>query len=203
MLADVQRDALPEMTRVFGQHGLYLRPSDAIAADLSGNLLGRIVSLWRSGDGFRGDLDCLDSELPFANGSLSLVYALFVVEGARSPPSLLREFARVLKPEGVVMVLSLNPFSPAQLRWLKPPASSSAHRLERMAQEAGLEVVRRQFVGPFWPAGRPATGDPRQRSLVDAFRAARLTVLRRREATLTPLRKGAAAVSLRPGMSTG
>ena len=203
MLADVQRDALPEMTRVFGPYGLYLRPSDAIAVELSGNLLGRIVSLWRSGDGFRGDLDCLDSEIPFANGSLSLIYALFVVEGARSPPVLLREFARMLKPEGVAMVLSLNPWSPAQLRWLKPPASSSAHRLERMAQEAGLEVVRRQFLGPFWPATRPAAVDPRQRGLADAFRASRLTVLRRREATLTPLRKGAATVSLRPGMSAG
>jgi hypothetical protein len=109
----------------------------------------------------------------------------------------------MLKPEGVVLVLSLNPWSPAQFRWLKPPASSSSHRLERLAQEAGLEVVRRQFLGPFWPAGRPASSDPRQRGLSDAFRAARLTVLRRREAALTPLRKAAAPVSLRPGMSAG
>ena len=203
MLADVQRDALPEMTRVFGQHGLYLRPSDAISADLSGNMLAKIVSLWRAGDGFRGDVDCVDPEIPIASASLSLIYALFVVEGAPSPAVLLHEFARMLKPEGVVLVLSLNPWSPAQLRWLKPPASSSSHRLERQAQEAGLEVVRRQFLGPFWPVGRPAPVDPRQRGLADGFRAARLTVMRRREATLTPLRKGATAVSLRPGMSAG
>ena len=203
MLADVQRDALPEMTRVFGQHGLYLRPSDAIPGDLSGNMLARVVSLWRSGSGFRGDFSCSDPEIPIASASLSLVYALFVVEGAPSPGVLLHEFARLLKPEGVVMVLSLNPWSPAQLRWLKPPASSSSHRLERLAQEAGLEVVRRQFLGPFWPAGSPASFDPRQRGLADAFRAARLTVMRRREAALTPLRKAAAPVSLRPGMSAG
>ena len=203
MVADVQRDALPEMTRVFGQHGLYLRPSDAISADLSGNLLARIVSLWRDGEGFRGDLTCVDPEIPIASGSLSLIYALFVVEGAPSPAVLLHEFARMLKPEGVVLVLSLNPWSPAQLRWLKPPASSSSHRLERLAQEAGLEVMRRQFLGPFWPAGRPLAFDPRRRGLADAFRAARLTVLRRREAALTPLRKPAATVSLRPGMSAG
>ena len=109
----------------------------------------------------------------------------------------------MLKPEGNVLVLSLNPLSPAQLRWLKPPASSSAHRLERWAEEAGLEVVRRQFLGPFWPVDRSIATDPRQRSLFDAFRAARLTVLRRREAALTPLRKAAAPVSLRPGMSAG
>jgi SAM-dependent methyltransferase len=203
MLADVQRDALPEMTRVVGQHGLYLRPSEAIAPDLSGNMLAKVVSLWRAGDGFRGDFDCIDPEIPIASASLSLIYALFVVEGAPSPAVLLHEFARMLKPEGVVMVLSLNPWSPAQLRWLKPPPSSSSHRLERQAQEAGLEVVRRQFLGPFWPAGRPTAIDTRQRGLADGFRAARLTVLRRREATLTPLRKGAAAVSLRPGMSAG
>jgi len=203
MLADVQRDSLPEMTRVFGQHGLYLRPSEAIAADLSGNMLARVVSLWRSGNGFRGEVDCIDQEFPIASASLSLIYALFVVEAAPSPVVLLHEFARMLKPEGVVLVLSLNPWSPAQFRWLKPPASSSSNRLERLSQEAGLEVVRRQFLGPFWPAGRPASIDPRDRGLTDAFRAARMTVLRRRESALTPLRKASAPVSLRPGMSAG
>jgi SAM-dependent methyltransferase len=203
MLADVQRDALPEMTRVFGQHGLYLRPSDAISADLSGNMLARVVSLWRDGDGFRGDFSCVDREIPIGSASLSLIYALFVVEGASSPGVLLHEFARMLKPEGVVLVLSLNPWSPAQFRWLKPPASSSSNRLERLSQEAGLEVMRRQFLGPFWPAGRPARIDPRRHGVADPFRAARLTVLRRREAALTPLRKAAAPVSLRPGMSAG
>ena len=203
MLADVQRDALPEMTRVFGQHGLYLRPSDSITSDLSGNMLARVVSLWRSGNGFRGDFNCADPEIPIASASLSLVYALFVVEGAPSPGVLLHEFARMLKPEGVALVLSLNPWSPAQFRWLKPPASSSSNRLERLAQDAGLEVMRRQFLGPFWPDTRPASNDPRQRGLADAFRAARLTVLRRRESALTPLRKAAAPVSLRPGMSAG
>jgi SAM-dependent methyltransferase len=203
MLADVQRDALPELTRIFGQHGLYLRPSEAIPADLSGNMLARVVSLWRSGSGFRGDVDCADPEFPIASASLSLIYALFVVEGAPNPAVLLHEFARMLKPEGNVLVLSLNPWSPAQLRWLKPPASSSSNRLEKLAQDAGLEVVRRQFLGPFWPASRPISFDPRQRGLGDAFRAARLTLLRRREAALTPLRKAAAAVSLRPGMSAG
>jgi SAM-dependent methyltransferase len=203
MLADIQRDALPEMTRVFGQHGLYLRPSDAIAADLSGNMLAKVVSLWRDGEGFSGELSCLDAEMPLASASLSLIYALFVVEGAPSPALLLHEFARMLKPEGHVLVFSLNPWSPAQLRWLKPPASSSAHRLERWAQEAGLEVLRKQFLGPFWPVDRSIANDPGQRSLADAFRAARLTVLRRREAALTPLRKASGAVSLRPGMSAG
>jgi SAM-dependent methyltransferase len=166
-------------------------------------MLAGIVSLRRDGSGFSGDLRCLDTEFPLASASLSLIYALFVVEGAPSPSALLHEFARMLKPEGYVLVLSLNPLSPAQLRWLKPPASSSAHRLERWAQDAGLEVVRKQFLGPFWPASSPAATDPRQRSVLDAFRAGRLTVLRRREAALTPLRKAAAAVSLRPGMSTG
>jgi SAM-dependent methyltransferase len=203
MLADVQRDALPELTRIFGMNGLYLRPSSLIHPELSGNMLAKIVSLAREGNRFKGDLDCIDGEIPLASASLSLIYALFVVEGSTSPAILLHEFARMLKPEGTVLVLSLNPWSPAQLRWLKPPASSSAHRLERQAQDAGLEVVRRQFLGPFWPGPRPLAFDPRQRGLMDAFRAARLTVMRRREAALTPLRKPAAAVSLRPGMSAG
>lgn len=203
MLADVQRDALPEMTRVFGQHGLYLRPSGAISTELSGNMLAKVVSLWRDGDGFNGELCCRDAEMPLASASLSLIYALFVLEGAASPAGLLQEFSRMLKPEGFVLVLSLNPWSPAQWRWLRPPASCSSHRLERWAGEAGLDVVRRQFLGPFWPVERSIVTDPRRRGALDALRAARLTVLRRREAGLTPLRKAAAPVSLRPGMSAG
>ena len=203
LLEAVQRAALPEMTRVFGQNGLYLRPSASISSDLSGNMLANVLSLCRDGGRLSGELSCLETELPICSGSMSLVYSLFVLEASSDPGQLLNELARILKPGGFVLVLGMNPWSPAQLRWLRPPIPTSASKLSRLASEANLEFVRRQCLGPFWPsAGAPAE-DRASAGWLDGFRAASLTVLRRREAALTPLRKAAGTVSLRPGMSAG
>jgi len=203
LVAEVQCNALPEMTRVFGQFGLYLRPSGLMPAELSGNLLGNVLSLYRDEDRFSGQLRCLDAELPISSSSLSLVYALFVLETSPDPGALLQEISRSLKPEGIALLINLNPWSMAQLRWLRPPGSTSGAWLDRLAQEAGLEVVRRHFLGPFWPSATGSISDQGGNRWLDGFRAASLSVLRRREAALTPLRKATSAVSLRPGMSAG
>lgn len=167
-------------------------------------MLNRIFSLQREQGGFGGQLQCLDEALPIASGSLSLAYALFVFESSAEPAALMRELARTLKPEGVVMVLGLNPWSPARLRWpLEPLRSASASWLDRMAREAGLERSRCQHVGPFWPRVDAALGGHSGSGWLDRFRAANLMVYRRREAGLTPLRKAQGAVSMRPGMSAG
>ncbi len=204
LIADVQRMAIPELTRVFGQFGLYLRPSADISPDLSGNMLNRVLSLQRQPGGFGGQLACVDGSLPLASGSLSLVYALFVFETSPDPSALMGEIARTLKPEGVALVIGLNPWSPARLRWpTEPLRSASLAWLERLARESGLEFSRSQYIGPFWPRIDAAFGGPVGKSWIDGFRAANLAVLRRREAGLTPLRKPQSAASLRPGMSAG
>jgi SAM-dependent methyltransferase len=204
LIADVQRMAIPELTRVFGQYGLYLRPSADIPPDLSGNMLNRVLSLQRKDGGFGGQLTCLDGSLPLASGSLSLVYALFVFETSPDPGALMAEIARTLKPEGVALVIGLNPWSPARLRWPTDPLrAASLSWIERLAREAGLEFARSQHLGPFWPRVDASLGGPIDKSWVDGFRAANLAVLRRREAGLTPLRKPQSAARLRPGMSAG
>lgn len=196
--------AIPELTRVFGQYGLYLRPSPAFSTDLSGNMLANIISLTRDQGRLGGQLRCLDGELPIGTGSLSLVYALFMIETSPDPEGLMQEIARSLKPEGVALVISLNPWSLARLRWLAQPVRvAGSSTVERLARDAGLDVIRRQFIGPFWASATSAVADGRGNGWLDGFRAASLLVLRRREAALTPLRKAASAVSLRPGMSAG
>lgn len=203
LLEDVQRAALPEVTRVFGQIGLYLRPSESMPAELSGNMLTSIISLWLDGPPrLSGAFSCLAGELPISSASLSLIYSLFVLEASDDPASTLAEFARVLKPEGFVLVIAANPWSPAQFRWLKPPLALGAPKLERLASDVGLEVARRHCFGPFWPDDNGSTAELGS-GWLDGFRAATLTVLRRREAALTPLRKAPSTVSLRPGMSAG
>ena len=196
--------AIPELTRVFGQYGLYLRPSPAFSTDLSGNMLANIISLTRDQGRLGGQLRCLDGELPIGTGSLSLVYALFMIETSPDPEGLMQEIARSLKPEGVALVISLNPWSLARLRWFAQPVRvAGSSTVERLARDAGLDVIRRQFIGPFWASATSAVPDGRGHGWLDGFRAASLMVLRRREAALTPLRKAASAVSLRPGMSVG
>jgi SAM-dependent methyltransferase len=203
MLIQVQRMAIPELTRIYGQYGLYLRPTVDISPDLSGNMLANTIVLQRQGDALDGQLRCLDAELPFSSASLSLVYSLFMLENSPAPAELVQEIARCLKPEGVLLLIGFNAWSPARLsgRWGTGLRSGIAD--ERLATAAGLEIVRRQYLGPFWPSAGSAQVDSSGSSWLDRFRAARLLVLRRRESALTPLRKVSAAVSLRPGMSAG
>ena len=200
LLAEIQRSATPELTRVFGHSGLYLRPFAGIAPELSGNMLAQVISLHRHGSGFAGQVTCQESGMPFASDSLSLVYCSFVLESSANPTALLAEFRRMLKPEGVVMVLGLNPWSPSLLGHSRAGARlRGVRRIEAMARESGLEVMSRQFLGPSRLAGSNKIG-MRWR---DTLRPAYLIVLRRRDAALTPLRKSSAAASLRPGVSLG
>jgi SAM-dependent methyltransferase len=196
--------AIPELTRVFGQYGLYIRPSPEISTDLSGNMIGRVVCLHRQGRALAGQLLCEDGHLPIGNHSLSMVYALFAFETSPDPEGLMQEIARSLKPEGVALVLSVNPWCLARLRWLAGLGRGMpAAKVEQWARNAGLDPVRRQHIGPFWPRAEAAIHAQGGSGLIDELRVANLVVLKRREAGLTPLRKAHAAVSLRPGMSAG
>lgn len=205
MLHEVQRQAIPELTRVFGHTGLYLRPTPALAPVLSGNMLANVLSLHRDGDAFAGDLACRDEQLPICSGCVSLVYGLFVLETSASPAALIDEMARVLKPEGIAILLTLNPWSPARLRWgfrgLAPrdPASVAAG-----LQAAGLDVQRRRAVGPLWSSAPAVDLAARGRDHPwSGLRMAHLLVARRRDPGLTPLRAGSPALKFRPGMSAG
>jgi SAM-dependent methyltransferase len=205
LIADALRQAIPELTRVFGHSGLYLRPLADVPAELSGNMLAHIVSLHRDGHQFGGQLRCVDEQLPIVDRSLSLIHALFVLESSPDPQALLQEFTRVLKPEGIVLLITLNSWSPTRLRWaIQGISGQAAAQAESMAREAGLEVLRRHHIGPVWARdrrGRPI--DLRSNRMTDGLRAVSLLVLRHREAALTPLRKNTRTASLRPGISVG
>lgn len=202
---EVQRQAIPELTRVFGHSGLYLRPSDALPPVLSGNMLANVLNLHRQGEGFSGDLACRDAGLPIASGCLSLVYVLFVLESSPDPSALLAEAARVLKPDGVALVLSLNPWAPARLRW----AFRGLHcfdpaELAEQVRAAGLDVQRRRYLGPLWsPPGAIDLAVRRSDGPAARLRMASLIVARRREPGVTPLRSMAGSLKFRPGVSAG
>jgi SAM-dependent methyltransferase len=204
LATEAQRQSIPELTRVFGNCGLYLRPFVDYPPELSGNMLGSVLTLARDGDGLSGQWACRDDALPIGSGTLALVYSLFAVETSPDPAALVAEIARVLKPEGIALLVCLNGMSPSRLRWMGCSVGPGLGPLEAAAREAGLEPMRRQALGPVWlgdgvPAG-DASDKPR---LLDPFRVAQLLVMRRRDVPGTPIRSGAPVVALRPGISAG
>lgn len=204
MLAEVQRMAIPELTRVFGQIGLYLRPSRSIVPELSGNMLGLVVSLSHAQGGLEGPFRCLDQALPVSSASLSLVYGLFALECSPDPELLVHEIARMLKPDAVALLIGFNPWGATRLRWRLRGARVGIHaQVDRLARDSRLELVRRHTLGPVWPFPMHAQAKDSGPRWFDRFRVAELVVLRRRDIALTPLRKSMPAVSLRPGLSPG
>ena len=200
-----QRQAIPEITRVFGHSGLYLSPNRLYPDELSGNMLAQVVSLHREPQGFAGVVRCSDTQLPIASESLSLVYGLCVLETSPSPEALFDEMVRCLKPEGVLVLLGLNAFSPTRLRWhakgIRPLATSS---LGQWCVKNGLEKSKLSQIGPVWL--KPQEKVPRYRAkpgLLSILYAGHLLVAKKRVAGLTPLRKTSKAYNLNPGISTG
>ncbi len=205
LISDVQKLATPELTRIFGHSGLFLRPYGEYPVELSGNMLAQVLSLHRSGLALDGEFRCEDPALPIASDTLALVYALFPFESSRDPAALMQEIGRVLKSDGIALLFSLNPWSPTRLRWLFQVGSPiGGGDIAALAGEAGLDVVRRRNLGPCWASSEPlAVSDPRGLRLFDPFRAASLVVVRRHDIPMTLIRRPMPAVGLLPGMSTG
>lgn len=202
MVEAVQRESIPELARVFGHDGLYLRPAAAVSPTLSGNLLANVLSLYRRGSGWDGDLRCDDAALPLISGSQSLAYAAFVLESAREPEVLLSEILRTLKPEGVLLLLTLSPWSLLRMSWLgRGLRSRSAGDWAALLGDCGFAVERQRALGPYWlpREGRVALREARP-GWMDGVRSACLTVARRREAGVTPIRWAVPGLGLAPGV---
>ncbi|HOZ05559.1 MAG TPA: methyltransferase domain-containing protein [Arenimonas sp.] len=202
LMQQFQRQAIPEITRVFGHSGLYLSPGNQQPSELSGNMLAQVLSLQREPEGFSGVLRCDSLNLPIASESLSLVYGLCVLETSPDPDALFEDMVRCLKPEGVLVLLGLNGLSPTRLRWhakgIRPVGKS---RLRRLCADHSLEITKLSQVGPIWL--RPQEKIPRYRAnqgLMNIFYAGHLLVAKRRVAGLTPLRKASQAYKLNPGV---
>lgn len=200
-----QRQAIPEIIRVFGHSGLFLRPAIEVPEELSGNMLAQVISLYRLNDSFAGSLLANDTELPIASESLSLVYGLCVLETSPNPDALFAELARCLKPEGVMVIGTLNSFSPTSLRWRsKGVRAMGTGKLRQLCAKHSFEINKISKVGPIWL--KPQKKAPRYEEkpgLMNIFYAGQLLVAKRRVAGLTPLRKANKAYSLNPGVSPG
>lgn len=205
LMQQFQRQAIPEITRVFGHSGLYLSPNGCYPAELSGNMLAQVLSLHRQSSGFAGTMQCEDENLPIASESLSLIYSLCVLETSPNPKALFEEMVRCMKPEGVLVLLGLNSISPSRLRWqakgIHPVGSST---LRQWCAEHSLEISKFSKIGPTWL--RPQKKTPRYETkpgFLNLFYAGHILVAKRRVSALTPIRKIKQSYHLNPGVSPG
>lgn len=188
MLAALPLQLAPELARVFGSHGVWLRACEQATASLPTHALAELLELYRDQDHFAGVVRCDDRALPIGSGTQSLVFAAFVLETSPAPAALLAEFSRLLRPEGVLLLLTLNPWSLFRLQSQWPHAGVRASSVwARQVRATGLEVERQRFLGPCWPPAQEAVLKG-SNGWLPALRLARLTVARRREAGVTPLR---------------
>jgi len=197
-----QRALIPVVTGVFGRSGLYLRPSAEAPRELSGNMLLSVLRLHGDGSRYRGDIHCEGTRLPLADDSVNLVYALHAFDTCPDAAGMAAEVARVLAPEGVAVVVGLNPWSPWLLRWAgRGPRWQGAGSLRALLALHGLEVYRRNGVGPVLPIAPSGRGSDREgRDWLGRLRAGYALLARKRRSGLTPLPLAPArpALALKP-----
>lgn len=205
LLAEAHAQAAALSQRVYGCWGLQLSPSADRARCLPEEPGRRLLRLHPGTGGFAGDLACEAGALPLADGSFSLIYLDHVLETAADPAGLLAELARLLEPEGVLIVAVLNPWSPARWHWrgrgLRAPALG---RICGWLEDNDLEVERCLRLGRPRVRGRPLARVPssRRAGVLAFWRPVNLIVARRRQPGMTPLPLRP-ALALRPEMWPG
>jgi SAM-dependent methyltransferase len=199
-----QQASLSEVARVYGHAGIFLRPCEQAASVLSESMVSQLLTVHRVNRHFEGVFSCTDALLPIAEESLSLAYALCVLETSPHPEALIEELSRCLKPEGVLIVISLNGFSAGRLRWVGQGLTPLSGRyLDDCCRRNSLEVIKQNLIVPVYGQMKTPPRQPRL-GLLTPFYAGRIIVAKRRVAGLTPLRKTAHKnYQLNPRISPG
>jgi phosphatidylethanolamine/phosphatidyl-N-methylethanolamine N-methyltransferase len=129
-----------------------------VGADLCSNMLGKARRRVDRGVGAQVRLLLADGEsLPFRDASYDLVVLFFVMPVTPNPATMLGEVARVLKPDG--KVLMVNHFGGVKgmglvERWLEPVANRLGFRSRFALDEVrGHPQLREEGLRRLWPAG--------------------------------------------------
>lgn len=112
---------------------------------------------WRACVGQSGAVGvrCLPAQLPFDEQSIDLIALPHVLDFADDPHAVLREAARVLVPEGRLLITGFNPWSLWGMRRIRPgkqegaPWAGNAVALPRLKDWLallGLETMRGEFL---------------------------------------------------------
>lgn len=176
---------------------LCLRPSEDWPGLLAEAPFAASHALHRTAAGWSGAWRSTEALWPLPAQSVARIDLCFVLEHSDQPAALLAEAARVLCPEGRLLVLGLNPFAVGRWRWSRHGVRAlPASRVARWLDAAGLIRLDERRLGPRWcpSAGlaTPAQGGP--------GRAVWALLAVRRESTPTPLRLPRAKWRVNPGI---
>ncbi|MGL6291487.1 MAG: methyltransferase domain-containing protein [Silanimonas sp.] len=150
---------------------------------------GRWQGAWRA------DLHAL----PLATAAVSRIDLRFVLETVPAPERLISECARVLRPEGRLLVFGLNPWALTRFRWARHGVRALPRsRVAAALRAEGLEVLGQRTLGPRWTPGGLEVSPGAVR--VELGRVAWAVLAARRDAGLTPLRRVPAAWRASPGV---
>lgn len=190
----------PILAGVYGTAGLILRAHAAAPSRLPAHLLGTVLDLaLDDAQTLRGHLACATGELPLASESCKLVVVQHLFERLDDPASCAGEIARVLAPEGVLLVLGFNAASlwrpwlaGAARRASMPLRFSSAPRSAATIGGQGIDVLQTRYLGALspWSTREPAAAGEAANALsaLGRLRGSWLLLARKRRSALRPLR---------------
>lgn len=153
-------------------------------------LNGRWQGPWRSEEGL----------MPLSTASISRIELRFVLESVQDSSRLLAECARLLCPGGRLLVMGINPYGLARLRWASAGVAAVSRRwVAREVAANGLEHMASQVLGPRWaPPSGLALAPLRANTSFGRVAWAFLAV--RRDIGLTPLRSARQRWSAAPSV---
>lgn len=207
----------PILAGVYGTTGLFLRAHQATPDSLPVNLLGNVLGLALDGaQVLRGGLSCAPGELPLASESCKLVVVQHLFERLDDPASCVGEIARVLAPEGVLLVLGFNPLS-LWRPWLAGTARRACLPIRVRTGQSwattigaqGIDVLQTRYAGAWspWsvPPVDPAAAIGSAANPLARLRGSWLLLARKRRSVLTPLRlrRDARELAVNPRFAPG
>lgn len=137
--------------------------------------------------------------LPLGTATVSRIDLRFVLESVPQPARLLSECARVLRPDGRLIIIGLNPWCAARLRWARHGVRALHRRgVVEIVRAEGLELLGQRTLGPRW--GPQGVDVAPMASRLDVGRVAWAILAARRDAGLTPLRRAPARWRGSPGV---
>ncbi|MBS0591075.1 MAG: methyltransferase domain-containing protein [Proteobacteria bacterium] len=188
----------PLLADVHGTTGLLLRAHACAPGELVTPKIGNRLDLaLDETQTLRGSLTCVPDALPLVSESCKLVVVQHLFECIADEAGCAGEVARVLAPEGVLIVLGFNATS-LWRPWLASKAAQSGLSLrfgsaQRCAQALGalgIDTIQTRYWGSLSPRWRNPVM-PTRGATVDALARLRggwMLLARKRRSALTPLR---------------
>ncbi len=206
----------PLLSEIYGQCGLSIDSGARGTEALSAPKLGALFELHRMKlPRLSGAVVCAMQALPFASESLDLVLVQHAMEEHESSDAFAAEIARVLAPEGAVLILGFNPLS-LWRPWLALKARHGAQRVQPRAAKYwqrqfikhDMDAVTIRYIGSLIPGfshSNPHDGGIFPLQFLARLRAAYLLFARKRRMTLTPIRLRSVArpLNVRPHLAAG